>query len=98
MKFSEVAIGQMFTIDGQKCLRVKEHCNRLNDEFCNSQNDDWFLFVEDDAEVELITACVNCKHYYLYDDNWCSEVQNKIDDIDQDPKTFSCSHFTEKDK
>lgn len=73
-------------------------------------DDGQFGFIEDDLMVELVDVCKNCKHFYLLedDDNTC-RIHNKAirtprdemdyyqQDIEQDPETFYCSEFEEKE-
>lgn len=109
MMFSDVPIGARFKSKFKATfIKFAESNNEEPNCLDISAYNLWFTLPE--TEVELVTKCVNCKHWVDKprhehgEINYCHEVS--ISHIDEenfpcvklaDPETFSCSLFEMKD-
>lgn len=109
MKFSHVKIGQSFKWNQNrfvKCGASVAYCDKAN-----SNGLPWLESFLDkiDIEVELVSKCENCKWFKIDYDQfptlkglpaeefpYCELVDRIMDDDLEDPKTFSCSLFEER--
>lgn len=105
IKFSEIPIGA-------KVLIYKQQENiKLENELVFNITLGHLENVSPDTEVELITKCLNCKHWVdkprddSGDINYCDEVsishinEELFPDMElADPETFSCSLFEQKEE
>jgi len=60
------------------------------------------VYIDPEQEVELVNKCENCKYYDDGGDegyDFCDYLHRSIehcDDLNEDPKTFSCREFKER--